>query len=67
MIDESLARLRAHGQNFQAAIVNCFREILATLNAIMFEVGFPKRRARSLAHLIANCGLVYSVNIERLG
>ena len=65
MIDESLARLRAHGQN-----LNRYRRLLQG-NLSDLERDYVRSRISeeeaSLAHLIASCGLVYSVNIERLG
>ena len=65
MIDESLARLRAHGQNL-SRYRRLLQGDLSDLERDYVQSRISEEEA-SLAHLIANCGLVYSVNIERLG
>ena len=65
MIDQNLARLRAHGQN-----LNRYRRLLqgslSDLERDYVQSRISEEEA-SLARLIANCGLVHSINVDRLG
>ena len=65
MIDENLARLRAHGEN-----IDRYRRLLeGRLSDI--ERDYVQNRISeeeaSLARLFANCGLAHDNNVERLG
>lgn len=65
MIDENVARFRAHGQN-----LNRYRRLLQG-KLSDFERSFVERRISeeeaSLARLVASRGLIQSINIEHLG
>jgi hypothetical protein len=65
MIDENLARLRAHGQN-----ISRYRRLLhGSLSDLERDYICSRisEEEASLARLIANRGLVHSTTVEHLG